>query len=62
MSERDAADVAWLAYRDQAARERPWCDQRRLARQMRKRDFIAGFLAATTDPASVPGRDGLEGS
>lgn len=46
-TENDAkAEVAWLAYRDQYQRERPWCEPRRAARQMRKRDFIAGYLAA----------------
>ena len=41
-----AAEAAWLAYRDQYQREHPWCDSRRVARQMRKRDFVAGYLAA----------------
>ncbi|WP_156698036.1 hypothetical protein [Nocardioides sp. Leaf285] len=43
---RDRAEVAWSTYRDQRAAEIPGRDQRRLGRQMRKRDFVAGYLAA----------------
>jgi hypothetical protein len=51
-----AAEAAWLAYRDEYHRSRVWADQRRLGRQLRKRDFIAGYLAAANllaDPAAT---------
>ena len=55
MSTIEAAEAAWLTYRDEYLRANPWCDQRRAARQMRKRDFIAGYHAAlTTTPAPTP--------
>lgn len=41
----DQAEEAWLAYRDNYARSHPWADQRRIGRQMRKREFVAGFIA-----------------
>lgn len=42
----DAAEAAWLAYRAEYARTHPWCSARRASRQMRKREFIAGYRAA----------------
>ena len=40
------AERAWLAYRDEYQRRRPWVTPRRASRQLRKRDFIAGYIAA----------------
>lgn len=39
------AQAAWLAYRDQYARTR-YLNPRQVASQMRRREFIAGYLAA----------------
>lgn len=44
---RAEAEAAWLAYRDRYQKSRPWADAKRLGRQMRRRDFIAGYLAAS---------------
>jgi hypothetical protein len=46
------AQAAWLAYRDEYQRSHPWCDARRASRQLRKREFIAGFYAAVTIAAA----------
>lgn len=45
------AEAAWKAYRDAYVRQRPYlltpgADPKRASRQMRKREFIAGYLAA----------------
>jgi hypothetical protein len=49
VSELTEEERAWIAYRDCYQRERPWADARRAARQMRKRDFIAGYAAGRRD-------------
>lgn len=51
-TEKAQAEAAWLRYRDEYQRANPWCDSRRLGRQMRKRDFIAGYLAALSTPTA----------
>ncbi|WP_294567565.1 hypothetical protein [uncultured Arthrobacter sp.] len=42
---RDEAQAAWLAYRDEFTRRR-YLTPRQTASQMRRREFIAGYLAA----------------
>lgn len=56
MTERDAAEAAWLAYRDDYQRKNPWLndDPRRASRQMRKREFVAGYIAGRAAAAHRP--------
>lgn len=43
--DRADAQEAWIAYRDNEIRSKPWADARRVVRQLRRGSFVAGFIA-----------------
>lgn len=50
---REEAQAAWLAYRDQYQRSH-YLNARQTASQMRRREFIAGYLAANEITETTP--------
>ena len=45
MTTKEAAQAAWIAYRDDYMRKN-YVNKRQASSQLRRREFIAGFMAA----------------